>query len=177
MSAPGWPAAHRNTPMQTRILCALIAMSVVGTAVAQAVQPPPAGAGMSPAPLADTLPPLPPGCTGDNGAMPPPPRPATSLNDNGFNKGLGINSAQVSKVKQVLEYQFAQAERLNQQRRQVDADTCRSLRSIIGDQSMARWSAATPPPPPPPTGGPAPGFAPFGPHGMTPPPLPPPQGK
>lgn len=159
--------------MQTRFLCALIAMTVAGTAVAQAVQPSPPDVGTPPARFAGGLPPPPPGCVG-NGALPlpsPPPRPwpPVPASDDGFAKDLGINSTQATKVQQVFERQAAQAQRLDQQRRDMDAETCRSLQSIIGDQGMARWSAAFPPPPPP--GGPW-----RGPHLMPPPP-PPPQGQ
>jgi len=160
--------------MQTRIPCTLIAMAIVGTAAAQAVQPPPPGAGTPPAPMAGALPPLPPGCAGNNAMPPPPPRPPAPANDDGFSKGLGISSAQASKVQQVFERQSAQFQRLDQQRREIDTETCRSLHSIVGDQGMARWLAATPPPPSGGPGWPGPGR---GHGGMTPPPPPPPQGK
>jgi hypothetical protein len=156
--------------MKIRILCALMAMAIAGAATAQAVQQPP-GAGTPPAPLAGGLPPLPPGCAGNGAAPPPPPRPPVTVNDAGFATSLGISSAQASKVQQVFEHQSAQAQRLDQQRREIDAETCRSLRSIVGDQGMARWSAATPPPPPGGPGWRGPGR---GPGEMTPPPPPPP---
>jgi hypothetical protein len=133
--------------MQNRILCALIALAMAGSAAAQAVQPPP-GAGRPPAPLAGSLPPPPPGCTGNNALPPPPPRAPAPANDEGLAKGLGISSAQASKVQQVFERQQAQAQRLEQQRRDLDAQTCKDLRGILSDQGMARWAAAAPPPPP-----------------------------
>ena len=138
--------------MQTRILCALIAMAVAGTAAAQAIQPPSPAASTPPAPIAGSLPPLPPGCAGHAALPPPPPRPPAPTNDDDLVKGLGISSAQASKVQKVFERQEAQAQRMDQQRRDLDAQTCKDLRGILGDQAIARWSAATPPPPPP--GGP-----------------------
>jgi hypothetical protein len=162
--------------MKTRILCALIAMAMAGSAAAQAVQPPP-GTGTAQAPLAGGLPPPPPGCVGNGAMPPPPPRPPAPTSDDGLAKGLGISSAQASKVQKVFEQREAQAERLDQQRRDLDAQTCKDLRGILGDQGMARWAAAAPPPPP---GGPGqfgPGRGPgHGPGGMMPPP-PPPQGN
>lgn len=154
--------------MQTRILCAVIAMAVAGTAVAQTVQLPP-GAGIQPGPVAVGLPPPPPGCAG-NGTLPPPP-PPPAVDDNGLIKSLGISSAQASKVQKVFERQQAQAQQLEQQHRNLDAQTCKDLRNILGDQGMARWAAAAPPPPPV---GPGPLRLPGrGPGGMTPPPPPP----
>ena len=161
--------------MQTRILCALIAMAMAGTSLAQTVQPPPV-AGTPPALITGSLPPLPPGCA-DNGTMqpaPPPRPPAPAANDDGLIKGLGISSAQASKVEKVFERQREQAEQLEQRHRDLDAQTCKDLRGILGDQGIARWSAAVPPPPP---GGRGPFGAPGrGPGGMMPPP-PPPQGN
>ncbi|WP_458068222.1 hypothetical protein [Rhodanobacter sp. BL-MT-08] len=163
--------------MQTRILCALIAMTVAGTAMAQAVQPSP-GTRTPPVGLAGGLPPLPPGCAGRGATPPPPPRPPASVNDDGLSKGLGISSAQAAKVQKVFERQLAQARQLEQQHHDLDAQTCKDLRGILGDQGMARWAAAAPPPPP---GGPGqfgPGRGPGrGPGGMMPPPPPPPQGN
>ena len=157
--------------MQTRILCALIAMAMAGTSLAQTVQPPPV-AGTPPALITGSLPPLPPGCA-DNGTMQPRPL-APAANDDGLIKGLGISSAQASKVEKVFERQREQAEQLEQRHRDLDAQTCKDLRGILGDQAIARWSAATPPPPPP--GGPG-QFGPGrglgrSPAGPTPPPPP-----
>jgi len=155
--------------MQTRIFYALIAMAVAGNAVAQAVQPLRA-TGTQSGPIAGGLPPLPPGC-GSDGAMPPPRPPGPPASDDSLSKGLGINSAQAAQVQKVFERQRAQAQQLEQQHRNLDAQTCKDLRSILGDQGMARWFAAAPPPPPA-------GHGPFGPPshgtgGMMPPPPPP----
>jgi hypothetical protein len=131
--------------MQNRILCALIAMAMAASAAAQAVQPPP-GAGMPPAPLPGGLPPPPPGCVG-NVLPPPPPQAPAPVNDDELARGLQISSAQASKVQKVLARQQEQAQRLGQQRRDLDTQTCKDLRGILGDQGMARWAAAAPPRP------------------------------
>jgi len=163
--------------MRTRILCALMAMALAATAMAQAVQPP-HGAGTPPAPFVGGVPPLPPGCAGNDAMPPPPPRPpAPPANGDGLAKALGISNAQASKVQKVFERQRAQAQQLEQQHRDLDAQTCKDLRSILGDQGIARWSAATPPPPPDGLGQFGPGRGPWhGPGGGMPPP-PPPQGN
>ena len=89
---------------------------------------------------------------------PPPPMPST---DAAYTRALGLSSAQAAKVQQVFEKQATQAQRLDQQRRDMDATTCRNLRDILGDQGMTHWASmmpprqppsaagATPPPPPP----------------------------
>lgn len=137
--------------MQTRILSALIAMAVVGSAFAQDVQPPPPppAAGMAPAPLPGGLPPLPPGCVGDVPVAPPPPVPMPTT-DAAYSSVLGLSSAQAAQVQQVFQQQAAAAQGLDQQRRNLDAATCRSLRNIVGDQGMTHWASMMPPPPPPP---------------------------
>ncbi len=158
--------------MQTRILCALITMAMAGSATAQAIQPLPTSAGLPPGPIITDLPPLPPGCAG-RGAMPPPSArlPAASANQDGLIKAIGISSAQASIVQKVLERQDAQVQSLQRQRRNLDSQTCQDLRSILGNQGAARWSAAIPPPPP---GGPGRGPG-RGQDGRMPPPPPPPQ--
>lgn len=138
--------------MQTRILSALIAMAVVGNAFAQDVPPPPPtpppAAGMAPAPHPGSLPPLPPDCMGGVPMAPPLPPPMPST-DAAYTRALGLSSAQAAKVQQVFEKQATQAQRLDQQRRDMDATTCRNLRDILGDQGMTRWASMMPPPPPP----------------------------
>jgi|GEM_PF-3733939 len=88
--------------------------------------------------------------------------PAT---DAAYTNTLGLSGTQSTKVRQVFVQQAAQAQRLDQQRRDMDAATCRNLRNILGDQGMARWAAMMPPPPPPP-----PPHAPR--HALPPPPPP-----
>lgn len=101
-------------------------------------------------PLADALPPLPPGCMRD---APMVPVPAT---DAAYANALGLSGTQAAKVRQVFEQQTAQTQRFDQQRREMDATTCRNLRNIVGEQGMTRWASMMPPPPPPR----APGLAP-----------------
>lgn len=167
--------------MQIRILSApmamaisvSIAMALANTGIVQAMQP--TGTNPPSAPMAGGLPPLPRSCEDSRTMPPPPPRPPMAANDN-LAKQLGIGTAQAAQVQQVFEKHMAQAQKLDEQRRAMDAQTCSQLKSIIGDQAMTRWASLTPPPPPPPPFGPG-----HGPNGMVPPPPPlpppPPQGR
>jgi hypothetical protein len=160
--------------MKIRILSALIAMGVAGSALAQAVPPPPTDGEPRPQ-LSMRVPPLPPGCVARDRQAPPPPPPGEMAgSQDGLTKTLGLNGTQATRVQQVFAHQAAQALQLDQQRRALDAETCRSLRTIVGDQEMTRWAATMPPPPP--AGGPerGPNRGPDrGPAGTPPPP----QGK
>jgi len=94
-----------------------------------------------------TVPPLPPGCVT---AAPPPPAPpvpplyaqATLAN------ALGIDTQKAAQIQAVFRDQDEQAQRIDQQRRDLDASTCRRLHAIVGDQGVARWMSLAPPPPP-----------------------------
>lgn len=178
------PATPTESPMQTRIFSALIAMVMASSsACAQEAPPPvpppapmtgmvPPDASM-PVPLAGALPPLPPGCI--TAAPPAPQPPMMAVTDVAFETALGLSSAQAARVRQVFEQQAAQTQRLDQQRRDVDASTCRNLRDIVGDQGLARWWSVMPPPrgrraPPPPMGPNVPPGSPPPPMGVAPPP-------
>lgn len=115
---------------------------------------------VAPAMPPGALPPLPPGCV-----TPAPPAPAAPTppmySGNAMQTALDISASQVAQVRQVFQNAGQQRVQIAQQRRALDAQTCKRLHAIVGDAGFARWSSATPPPPPP-----------RGPRGA--PPLPPP---
>lgn len=162
-----------STPAAMAIAASL-AMGLANTGIVQAMQP--ADTGAPPAAIDGGLPPLPRSCV-DSRTLPPPPRPPLAASNDNLVKQLGISSAQASQVQQVFGKHMAQAQKLDEQRRAMDAQTCSQLKSIVGDQAMTHWASLTPPPP----FGPHHGPNGMGPDGMEPPPPfpppPPPQGK
>lgn len=159
--------------MQSRLITAALALTLCGSACADdapppppppptavaapAPQPPAPGAADSipvPMPLAYALPPLPPGCVT---ASPPAPQPPVMPVSNvALESALGLGEAKAEQVRQVFLRRAAQQQKLDQERNDLDAATCRSLLGIVGDQGLARWSSATPPPPRPDVGVPPP---------------------
>lgn len=174
--------------MRTRSIAAALALAMSGSACAQVPPPaapthapappqaapqPPAGvAPLSapvPVPLANALPPLPPGCVT---MAPPAPQPPTmAVSDIAFETALSLSRSQAAQVRQIFEQRATRQQQLDQKRRDLDASTCRNLRNIVGDQGLARWWSLIPPPPPP--GGPGRRPPPPPPAGMAPPPPPP----
>lgn len=142
--------------MKMQTLTAALALSLAGVACAQVPPPPVAptapvaapAQGLVPPPLGAALPPLPPGCVTPAPAAPPPPQAPVS--DVALRNALGLTAAQAAQVREVFTRQAASLQALERQHRELDADTCRDLRKIVGDQGLANWWSLTPPPPPPP---------------------------
>lgn len=152
--------------MKPVTLAALIVAAYAGTACAQTppspsrgpiAQPPPsmpaAGPSLAPPDAAPafppgTVPPLPPGCV--TAAPPPatPPIPAL-YSEPMLANALGISVQQAARVRAVFREQSEQAQNIEQQRRDLDASTCRKLHAIVGDAGFARWVSVAPPPPRP----------------------------
>jgi hypothetical protein len=162
--------------MRNQSIIAVLALALSGSACAQIplppaatttapvpptamAAPPPAAlpVAVPPNPLASALPPLPPGCV--TAAPPAPQPPAMAVTDIALKTALGLSQSQAAQVRQVFERRALQQQRLEQERRDLDATTCRKLRDIVGDQGLARWWSMIPSPP-------------IGPHGPTPPPPP-----
>lgn len=158
--------------MKQTMLFTLLLAACAGTACAQTppmpspapTQVPAAGAqppmapprGDAPAFPHGTVPPLPPGCV--TAAPPPPVPPRPALYSQGIlANALGIDEQKAVQIQAVFRDQGEQAQRIDQQRRDLDASTCRKLHAIVGDQGLAHWmSLASPPPPPPGPGVPPP---------------------
>lgn len=114
------------------------------------IVPPPGGVAIV---RPGTVPPLLPGCV--TAAPPPPAPPAPPLYAQAtLANALGIDTQKAAQIQAVFRDQDEQAQRIDQQRRDLDASTCRKLHAIVGDQGLAHWMSLAPPPPPPPPHGP-----------------------
>ena len=146
--------------MKPRLIAALGALALAGTASAQSSTP------MDQTPLfaqashhthvdrmrveTDDIPPLPPGCFDDFPRPPPHPQFPDFTQDKDWQKAVGVTATQAKQVQQVLAQQDAQRRKVEEQRRKDDDAVCEKIRGIVGDKAMKRWADFMLPPPPPP---------------------------